>query len=105
MIALLKVYPKGSYHFEMILSNLNMKQTLILLSFLILISGVVFALTPEPPDYSNLFFRAAPPHKTDASDQVPLFLSDEKRELLADVFFPTQLFMTMIQVLHLGMPG
>ncbi|MDZ7605614.1 MAG: DUF3089 domain-containing protein [Cyclobacteriaceae bacterium] len=64
-----------------------MKQTLILLSFLILISGVVFAQTPAPPDYSNLYFWAASPHKTDASDQIPAFLKDEKREILADVFF------------------
>ena len=64
-----------------------MKQALNLLSFLILIPGGVFAETPTPPNYSDLQFWAASPHKTDASDQVPLFLKDEKRELLADVFF------------------
>jgi hypothetical protein len=42
---------------------------------------------PAPPDYSDLKYWAASPHKTDASDQIPLFLKDEKRELLADVFF------------------
>ena len=64
-----------------------MKQTLILLSFLILISDVVFAQTPAPPDYSNLYFWAASPHKADASDEIPVFLKDEEREILADVFF------------------
>ena len=64
-----------------------MKQALILLSFLILISVVVFAQTPAPPNYSDLKYWAASPHKTDASDQIPLFLKDEKREFLADVFF------------------
>lgn len=42
---------------------------------------------PAPPDYSDLKYWAASPHKTDASDQIPMFLKDEKRELLADVFF------------------
>ena len=64
-----------------------MKQALILLCFLILISVVVFAQTPAPPDYSDLIYWAASPHKTDASDKIPLFLKDEKREFLADVFF------------------
>ena len=45
------------------------------------------AQTPAPPDYSDLKYWAASPHKADASDQIPLFLKDEKRELLADVFF------------------
>jgi hypothetical protein len=49
---------------------------------------------PSPPDYSNLNYWAASPHKADASDQVPLFLKDEKAEKLADVFFihPTSYF-------------
>ncbi|MDZ7605596.1 MAG: hypothetical protein U5K79_08400 [Cyclobacteriaceae bacterium] len=47
-----------------------MKQTLILLSFLILISGVVFAQTPAQPDLFQLD-SAASPHKADASDQIP----------------------------------
>jgi len=64
-----------------------MKQTLILLSFLILISGGIFAQIPPPPNYSDLQFWAASPHKADVSDQVPAFLKDEKRETLADVFF------------------
>ena len=64
-----------------------MKKTQILLSILMLISVIVEAQTPAAPDYSDLYFWAASPHKTDASDQVPLFLKDEKRELLADVFF------------------
>ncbi len=42
---------------------------------------------PAPPDYSNLKYWAASPHKADASDQIPLFLKDEKQELLADIFF------------------
>jgi len=42
---------------------------------------------PAPPNYSDLKYWAASPHKADASDQIPVFLKDEKRELLADVFF------------------
>jgi hypothetical protein len=42
---------------------------------------------PAPPDYSELKYWAASPHKADASDHIPVFLKDEKRELLADVFF------------------
>jgi hypothetical protein len=64
-----------------------MIRTAILLYFLILISGQVFAQIPPPPNYSDLKFWAASPHKTDASDQIPAFLKDEKRETLADVFF------------------
>lgn len=64
-----------------------MKRTLNFLSILILISDVVIAQTPAPPDYSNLYFWAASPHKADASDKIPVFLNNEKREILADVFF------------------
>jgi hypothetical protein len=64
-----------------------MIRTAILLYFLILISGQVFAQIPPPPNYSDLKFWAASPHKTDASEQIPAFLKDEKREILADVFF------------------
>lgn len=52
----------------------------------VLHSGVSLA-QPAPPDYSDLKFWAASPHKADASDQIPAFLKDEKRETLADVFF------------------
>jgi hypothetical protein len=57
---------------------------------LMIISGIQSGFVtaqPAPPDYSNLKYWAASPHKADASDQIPLFLNNEKRELLADVFF------------------
>ena len=48
---------------------------------------------PEP-DYSNLYYWAASPYKHDPSDSIPSFLADEKRNLVADVFYihPTTFF-------------
>ena len=41
----------------------------------------------DKPDYSNLFYWAASPHKKDMSDSIPDFLKDETRSDSADVFF------------------
>jgi hypothetical protein len=54
--------------------------------FLVFVSGIS-AQTPAPPNYSDLKYWAASPHKADAGDQIPAFLKDEKRETQADVFF------------------
>jgi hypothetical protein len=58
----------------------------VLIVFTVIIAEFATA-QPAPPDYSDLKYWAASPHKTDASDQIPAFLKDEKREILADVFF------------------
>jgi hypothetical protein len=63
------------------------KICLIIAALFVFFTFSLKAQTPAAPDYSDLYFWAASPHKTDASDQVPLFLKDEKREMLADVFF------------------
>ncbi len=39
------------------------------------------------PDYGNLYYWAASPHKKDMSDSIPGFLKDKTRTDLADVFF------------------
>ncbi|NOT51808.1 MAG: DUF3089 domain-containing protein [Chitinophagaceae bacterium] len=39
------------------------------------------------PDYADLYYWAAHPAKKDMSDTIPSFLSNEKRDTLADVFF------------------
>jgi len=46
------------------------------------------------PDYSNLKNWAASPFKKDASDSIPAFLKDVKRDIRVDVFFihPTSYF-------------
>jgi hypothetical protein len=67
-------------------TKMQAKTIFILVVLAIVQSGLATA-QPAPPDYSNLKFWAASPHKADASDQFPAFLKDEKRELLADVFF------------------
>ena len=41
----------------------------------------------RPPVYSDLYFWAAHPAKKDMSDSIPSFISNEKRDTLADVFF------------------
>ncbi|GAB4032295.1 DUF3089 domain-containing protein [Spirosoma gilvum] len=43
--------------------------------------------TGPSPDYSNLYYWAASPHKHDVSDSIPAFLKAEQRDTLADVFF------------------
>ncbi|WP_266362013.1 DUF3089 domain-containing protein [Tellurirhabdus rosea] len=43
--------------------------------------------TGPAPDYRDLRFWAASPHKTDPSDSVPAFLKKETPNLRADVFF------------------
>ncbi len=50
--------------------------------------------TGPAPDYSDLQYWAASPHKDDTSDKVPDFLKDEVRDTRADVFFihPTSYF-------------
>jgi len=63
------------------------KICLIVAVFLVFFTFGVNAQTHAPPDYSDLKYWAASPHKADASDLVPAFLKDEKREMLADVFF------------------
>jgi hypothetical protein len=67
-------------------TKMQAKTIFILVVLAIVQSGLATA-QPAPPDYSTLKFWAASPHKADASDQIPVFLNDEKRELLADVFF------------------
>ena len=64
-----------------------MKRILYFISIVIILPLFLRAQTPAPPDYSDLKFWAASPHKVDASDQVPIFLKDEKQDLQADVFF------------------
>lgn len=59
---------------------------LIFIAFAIIVSGFATA-QPAPPDYSDLKYWAASPHKPDPADRIPAFLKDEKQELLADVFF------------------
>lgn len=61
--------------------------SLVLVVIFVFCSFDIEAQQPAPPDYSDLKYWAASPHKTDASDQAPVFLKNEKRELLADVFF------------------
>ncbi len=64
------------------------KKTFLIFTVLtVLQSGFAIAQQPAPPDYSDLKFWAASPHKADASDQIPVFLKDEKREIFDDVFF------------------
>ncbi len=41
----------------------------------------------KPPDYSDIRYWAAHPWKKDMSDSIPPFLTSEKRDTLADVFF------------------
>ncbi len=41
----------------------------------------------KSPDYSNLYYWASHPAKHDFADSVPSFLSDEKSDTSADVFF------------------
>ncbi len=43
--------------------------------------------TPEPPDYNYLAFWAAHPRKWSPADSIPLALVQEKRDIIADVFF------------------
>lgn len=43
--------------------------------------------TGPAPDYSNQFYWAATPYKHDASDSIPAFLKNEKRDDRVDVFF------------------
>ena len=43
--------------------------------------------TGPAPDYSNLYFWAASPHKHDCADSIPSFLKGEKRDSSVDVFF------------------
>ncbi len=62
-------------------------KTIFILVVLAIVQSGLATAQPAPPDYSTLKFWAASPHKADASDQIPVFLNDEKRELLADVFF------------------
>lgn len=62
------------------------KTIYIFIVLLLIKSGYVIA-QPASPDYSDLKFWAASPYKADASDQIPVFLKDEKHELFADVFF------------------
>lgn len=68
------------------LTKMREKTIFILMIFSVIRSGFATA-QPAPPDYSDLNYWAASPHKADASDQVPAFLNDGKRDLLADVFF------------------
>jgi hypothetical protein len=43
--------------------------------------------TGPEPDYSNLYFWAASPYKTDPGDSIPTFLKDEVCDQRADAFF------------------
>lgn len=43
--------------------------------------------TGPSPDYNDLYFWAAHPHKHDPADSIPGFLNKEQRDSLADVFF------------------
>jgi len=43
--------------------------------------------TGPVPDYSDLYYWAASPHKHDTSDSIPAFVTVEKRDMKADVFF------------------
>ena len=63
------------------------KTIFILMIICLFQSGFAKSQQPASPDYSNLKYWAASPYIADASDQIPVFLNDEKREILADVFF------------------
>lgn len=43
--------------------------------------------TGPAPDYSQLYYWAASPHKHDPADSLPAFLKSEQRDSTADVFF------------------
>lgn len=71
-----------------------MNRLLFFTLMLLIIAGKINAQTPSAPDYSELNFWTASPHKWDTSDSIPAFLKNEKAEKLADVFFihPTSYF-------------
>jgi len=71
-----------------------MNKFLVITCMLLIFIGFVNAQSPSDPDYSNLNFWAASPHKWDTSDSIPSFLKNEKAEKKADVFFihPTSYF-------------
>jgi hypothetical protein len=53
------------------------------------ISSVSYGFKSEngKPDYGNLNYWAANPYKYDPSENVPYTFKDERRDILADVFF------------------
>ena len=75
----------SKYH-EKGFTKMKTKAIFIFIVFTTLNSGFATA-QPAPPDYSDLKYWAASPHKADASDKIPLFLKDEKQDYRADVFF------------------
>jgi hypothetical protein len=77
------IYKKMQYMIFSVLTFLALLQT-----------EVVIAQKSAPPDYSNLNYWAASPHKMDTSDKIPAGLNDEETDKRADVFFihPTSYF-------------
>ena len=61
--------------------------SLVLVVIFVFCSFSIEAQEPAPPDYYDLKYWAASPHKADPGDMIPAFLKDEKQDLSADVFF------------------
>lgn len=80
------VVKKNILTIERIFANMK-SQTIIVFIVLLFNNLGISTAQPAPPDYSDLKYWAASPHKADPGDQVPAFLKDEKQDLSADVFF------------------